>query len=207
VKDYRITIKARNNRILKAVEESGHTFGGNWCRSNGVNYASAVRLVAMTLSPIDEDGHLIKAANQLCEALNKTPDDLWSKEQIYPLEKNFSELEMDHDQVISLLPHNQQFIEHDTSGLENEQAKTVLAAAMRCSLKSREIEVLRLIFYEDFTLQECADRLNVTKERVRQIEQKALRKMRHPGRLPMLVDLLDVDPKERAIIKSKEESE
>lgn len=206
MKDYRITIKARNNRILKAVEESGHTFGGNWCRSNGVNYASAVRLVAMTLSPIDEDGHLIKAANQLCEALNKTPDDLWSKEQIYPLEKNFSELEMDHDQVISLLPHNQQFIGHDTSGLENEQAKTVLAAAMR-SLKSREIEVLRLIFYEDFTLQECADRLNVTKERVRQIEQKALRKMRHPSRLPMLVDLLDVEPKERALIKSKEESE
>lgn len=206
MKDYRITIKARNNRILKAVEESGNTFGGNWCRSNGVNYASAVRLVAMTLSPIDEDGHLIKAASQLCEALNKTPDDLWSKEQIYPLEKNFSELEMDHDQVISLLPHNQQVIEHDTSGLENEQAKAIIATAMR-SLKAREIEVLRLIFYEDFTLQECADRLNVSRERVRQIEQKALRKMRHPDKLPMLVDLLDVESKERALIKNKEESE
>lgn len=206
MKDYRLTLKVRNNRILRAVEATGRNFGGKWCRANGVDYHKAVQLVAMTLSPINEEGHLIKAAVQLCDALNKTPDDLWSKEQIYPLEKNFSELEMDHDQVISLLPHNQQVIEHDTSGIENEQAKAIIATAMR-SLKAREIEVLRLIFYEDFTLQECADRLNVTRERVRQIEQKALRKMRHPDRLPMLVDLLDVKPNERALIKNKEESE
>ena len=30
MKDYRITVKVRNNRILKAVEETGSTFGGKW---------------------------------------------------------------------------------------------------------------------------------------------------------------------------------
>ena len=200
MKDYRITVKVRNNRILKAVEETGSTFGGKWCEANGVDYHKAVQLVAMTASPINEEGHLIKAAVQLCDALNKTPDDLWSKEQIYPLEKNFSDMEMDHEQILALLPNDQRSIEHDTSAVENAQASKLIGETLK-SLTKREEECIRLRFYEDMTLEGCAQNMGITRERVRQIELRAIRKLRHPQRVGMLVDLLDVEPGERAKIK------
>ena len=202
MKDYRITLKVRNNRILRAVEEAGGKFGGKWCEANGVDYHKAVQLVAMTASPINEDGHLIKAAVQLCDALNKTPDDLWSKEQIYPLEKNFSELEMNHEQVVSLLSNEQRVGELDTSQIENKEAARLIGNAL-ATLTRQEEKVINLRFYKDMTLDECASSLDVTRERIRQIEKKALRKLRHPQRVGMLVDLLDVEPSERAQVKAE----
>jgi len=56
-------------------------------------------------------------------------------------------------------------------------------------------------FEEELTLDECAIRLNVTRERVRQIEAKALRKMRHPARVGMLVDVMDFSEEDRADYK------
>ena len=202
MKDYRITLKVRNNRILRAVEETGNKFGGKWCRANGVDYSKAVQLVAMTASPINDEGHLIEAAVQLCDALNKTPDDLWSKEQIYPLEKNFSDMEMDHEQILALLPNDQRSIEHDTSAVENAQASKLIGETLK-SLTKREEECIRLRFYQDMTLEGCAQNMGITRERVRQIELRAIRKLRHPQRVGMLVDLLDVEPSERAQAKAE----
>lgn len=202
MKDYRITLKVRNNRILRAVEETGNKFGGKWCRANGVDYSKAVQLVAMTASPINDEGHLIQAAVQLCDALNKTPDDLWSREQIYPLEKNFSELEMNHEQVVSLLSNEQRVGELDTSQIENKEAARLIGNAL-ATLTRQEEKVINLRFYKDMTLDECASSLDVTRERIRQIEKKALRKLRHPQRVGMLVDLLDVEPSERAQVKAE----
>ena len=49
------------------------------------------------------------------------------------------------------------------------------------ALTEREVRVLRLRFWEDLTLEEVAVKLEVTRERVRQIEGKAIRKLRHPS--------------------------
>lgn len=53
-------------------------------------------------------------------------------------------------------------------------------------LTTREEEVLRLRFFEGLTGGECGKKFGVTRERVRQIEQKALRKLRHPSRSKLL---------------------
>jgi RNA polymerase primary sigma factor len=62
-------------------------------------------------------------------------------------------------------------------------------------LTEREKEVLRLRFgLEDghpYTLEEVGRRFGVTRERIRQIEAKALRKLRHPSRSKKLRDYLD----------------
>ena len=62
-------------------------------------------------------------------------------------------------------------------------------------LTEREKEVLRLRFgLEDghpYTLEEVGKRFGVTRERIRQIEAKALRKLRHPSRSKKLRDFLD----------------
>jgi RNA polymerase primary sigma factor len=74
--------------------------------------------------------------------------------------------------------------------LLREQVETVLG-----SLNQRESEVLRLRFGlvdgRNRTLEEVGKEFNVTRERIRQIEAKALRKLRHPSRSRKLKDYLD----------------
>lgn len=204
MKDYRLTIKVRNNRLLKAIEAVGGTSGQKWCAANGLCYTQVNALINMTSSPLTKKGELHRNAAKLCEVLGKLPEDLWSNEQLYPLEKNFSEMEMDYAQIVALLPQEQQSYLPDFSELEQAQTKALLAKAI-ATLKPREQEVLRMRFEDDLTLDECANRLDVTPGRVRQIEAKALRKMRHPARVGMIVDLMDFSDTERARYKYETE--
>jgi len=190
MKDYRITVKVRNNRLLKAIESVGGSPGNKWCEANGLGYARVNSLINMTSSPLTAEGTLFHDAARLCEVLGKLPEDLWSNEQLYPLERNFSEMEMDYAQVIAMLPPEQQSYLPDFSALEQEQTKALIAQALS-TLTPREQLVIKMRFEDELTLQECAKRLSVTQGRIRQIEHKALRKLRHPARVGMLVDALD----------------
>jgi len=200
MKDYRITVKVRNNRLLKAIEDAGGSPGQKWCDANGLRYARVNSLINMTSSPLTTEGGLFPDAARLCEVLNKLPEDLWSNEQLYPLEKNFSEMEMDYSQVVALLPNEQQSYLPDFSELEQEQTKGLVSTALS-TLTNREREVIRMRFEDELTYDECAKRFDVTRERIRQIESKAMRKLRHPARIGMFVDALDVDEQERAKYK------
>jgi RNA polymerase sigma factor (sigma-70 family) len=190
MKDYRLTIKVRNNRLLKAIEAVGGTPGGKWCAANGLGYSRVNDLVNMTSSPLTAEGELRRDAAKLCEVLGKLPEDLWSNEQLYPLEKNFSEMEMDHAQAVALIPPEQQSYLLDLSEFERAQTKALVSRVVS-TLTEREQEVIRMRFEDDLTLDECANRLGVTRERVRQIEAKAIRKLRQPARVGMLVDVMD----------------
>lgn len=201
MKDYRLTIKVRNNRLLKAIEAVGGTPGGKWCAANGLGYTRVNDLINMTSSPLTAEGELHQDAAKLCEVLGKLPEDLWSNEQLYPLEKNFSDMEMDHAQVVALLPQEQQSYLPDFSEFEQAQTKALVSKAIS-TLTPREQEVLRMRFEDDLTLEECATRIDVTRERARQIEAKALRKMRHPTRVGMFVDAVDgISEKDRSSAK------
>ena len=192
-KDYRLTVKVRNNRILKAIEAVGGTPGGKWCAANGLNYVSVNELINVTSSPLNKvDGTLTLNASLLCDVLGKLPEDLWSNEQLYPLVKNFSEMEMDYGQVCALLPSSEQSYLPDFSEMEEAETTKLVDEALGC-LTSREAKVLRLRFYEDMTLAAIGEQLGVQQERVRQIEAKALRKLRHPTRVRHLQGFLDTE--------------
>ena len=202
MKDYRLTIKVRNNRLLKAIEDAGGTPGGKWCAANGLCYERVNNLVNMKSSPLTSNGELHRDAARLCEVLGKLPEELWSNEQLYPLERNFSELEMDYAQVVALLPQEQQSYLPDFSEFEQEQTKSLLSKVVS-TLTPSEQNVIRLRFEEDLTLDECARKLGVGRGRVRQIEQKSLRKMRHPAMVGILVDVMDFSEKDRDYYKQE----
>ncbi len=195
-KDYRLTVKVRNNRILKAIEAVGGTPGGKWCAANGLGYISVNDLINMTSSPHKGDGTLTLNASLLCDVLGKLPEDLWSNEQLYPLVKNFSEMEMDYGQVCALLPSSEQSYLPDFSEMEEAETTKLVDEALGC-LTSREAKVLRLRFYEDMTLAAIGEQLGVQQERVRQIEAKALRKLRHPRLSEKLSELVDMSDAQR----------
>ena len=182
--DYRVTVKVRNNRILKAIEAVGGTPGGKWCAANGLCYVRLNSLINMTISPISQkSGGLIPAAARLCEVVNCLPEDLWSNEQLYPLESNFTEIEMSHESMLEMLSESRDssYLQ-DFESVERQQQTDALNDALG-SLTAREAEVIRQRFFEDLTLGAIGKRLGVTTERIRQIEAKGLRKLRRPERV------------------------
>ncbi|SEA93358.1 RNA polymerase primary sigma factor [Thiothrix caldifontis] len=84
-------------------------------------------------------------------------------------------------------------IESATTSSLSEVTREVLS-----SLTSREAKVLRMRFgidmNTDHTLEEVGKQFDVTRERIRQIEAKALRKLRHPSRSDMLRSFLEYEP-------------
>jgi RNA polymerase sigma factor (sigma-70 family) len=190
IKDYRITIKVRNNRLLRAIEEHGAVVGQKWCSDVGIAYTTLNSLINMTYSPLDCEGKLRPIATNLCEILGKLPEDLWSNEQLYPLEKNFSEMDMDYAQVCALLPKEDQRVEFDDSGVEQRQLRDMLEKVLD-TLTQRESKVLRMHFFEGMTLPEIAEAYGVSRTRILQLELKAMRKLRTPGRAGLLVDARD----------------
>ncbi|MBK8467638.1 MAG: RNA polymerase subunit sigma-70 [Chloracidobacterium sp.] len=190
MKDYRVTVKVRNNRLLKAIEESGGTPGQKWCDANYLSYTKVNELINMTRSPITSYGALSPIATQLCDLLNKVPEDLWSAEQLHPLEKNFAEMEMSHEQLAALLPSEQQSYELDISEFENKQVAQQLLDVCTEALTPRERQVLHYRFTEDMSHVEIGKILGVCRDRIIQIEAKVLRKLRSGTRLKKLSPLL-----------------
>lgn len=190
MKDYRLTVKVRNNRILEAIEAVGGTPGGKWCGANGLSYTQINDLINMTISPLAANGSLSESADRLCEVLGKLPDELWSSDQIRPLERNFSEMGMDYAQIVAFLPGAETSYLPDFSGIENEQREKAINCAIE-SLSSAERDVIRLRFFEGMTLDAASAVRGVTRMRIRQIESKALQKLRHPSRSKLLVDFVN----------------
>ncbi len=193
VKDYRVTVKVRNNRILRAIESAGGSPGQKWCEAHGMSYGMVNGLINMTISPLLSDGSLRPDALRLCDVTNTIPDDLWSSAQLFPLERNFSDMEMDHEQVVALLPDEGQTYSLDTSEIEQEQRASIIGEILSTFPKNEQ-DVMRMRYYEDMTLRETGKVLGVSYERVRQIEMRVLRKLRNPSRAdPLRVLLLDAN--------------
>ena len=187
-KDYRLTVKVRNNNILKAAEAAGFTSIPLLASAIGMNYSALNNLINMTASPFSKNGVLRPCVERLCEFLSAPFDDLFSEQQRVALDTNRSEREVDAETVYALTAavNTPEMIGHDDGLLD-----TVLGALG--TLTPREEKVLRMrvgMDGADMTLAEVADAMGITPERVRQIEQKAYRKLRHPSRADQLRDFL-----------------
>lgn len=200
IKDYRVTVKVRNNRILKAIEDVGGVSGAKWCNANGLSYVTVNELINMTASPLLLTGQLRTTAVKLCDVLNKLPEELWSNEQLYPLEKNFSEMEMDYAQVIATLPSAEQSYLLDDSAVEQRQQRQALDKAI-ATLRPKLQIILKYRFEENMSYAEIAETLDISNERVRQLESKALRAMRHPSRAACIIDCVDMPSAEVKRVK------
>lgn len=186
--EYRIKVSVRNNLILKAIEDFGHTSISKFCEEHKLNTVSVRLLVQFRKRPIDQTGEFCKIAKDLMEVLGAAPTDLWTAEQLeLCLPKNFIEknigqraldklLGMDNGELIA--------IETPDEKLNKRERKLVLISVLE-SLPEREQYVIANRFglgCEERTLEEIGEELGVHRERVRQIENKALRKLRHPSR-------------------------
>jgi len=80
--EYRLKVTIKNNLILNAIEERGHTNLHNFCKSEKLQLNNLYDLINLKISPIGVDGRFIKPAKDLMEVLGACPTDLWTEEQL-----------------------------------------------------------------------------------------------------------------------------
>ena len=175
--DYRVKAKIVNNNIISAMEALGIKNAAELSRIADMEQGSVGDYINMKTSPMKVDGTLKVGAEKLCFALNKMPDELFNEQQMYsPVKENKVEIKMEHP----ALEYNP--IDLLTDEIDAQRITDHLTGA----LTMREQKIIDLRFglngHDEHTYEDAGKHFGVTKERIRQLEHRAMRKMRHPGR-------------------------
>ena len=185
--DYRVEVKVKNNNILKRIEAAGYKTVGEFCRLNDrPSWQSRIGdYVNLKQTPLNAAGDFFPHIYEMANMLNCSPEDLFTETQLQTaLETNKRSIEVNEAVMKFMLTNAKQpLLLEDQVHFDRLPDKV---AAILDTLTPREAKVVRLRFgldgTEPLTYDQLASNFDVTRERVRQIEQKALRKMRHPRR-------------------------
>ena len=188
MKDYRVKVTIRNERLLSVMEEKGHESVAAFCKAYKLSAPFVRDVINGRKPPLDRNKEILPTVKELLDILSLTVEQAFTPRQLQGFRKNTFEVKVEEKQLKQLVNpvrnHEMLMMEKDTSHTLN---------TMLGELNPREEKIVRMLhgigMKSDHTMEEVGLMFKVTRSAIGAIHKRALRKLSHIKNLKKLQEV------------------